>query len=92
MSERHNPHNGRDLNGHFRVRQADLDDTLEDPAGTDIVRDDVRLGGAVADVGPRAGRMGERIEQMVEGNRDDVARVTGRETSAARRKGGRGRR
>ena len=31
MSERHKPHNGRDRDGHFKVRQADLDDLLESP-------------------------------------------------------------
>src|SRR5947209_7627308 len=32
MSERHKTHNGRDIDGRFRVRQEDVDDLLEDPA------------------------------------------------------------
>ena len=52
MSERNKPHNGRDTDGRFRVRQADVEDLLASPEGTDFVRDDVRLGGAIADTGP----------------------------------------
>jgi hypothetical protein len=51
MSERNKPHNGRDVDGHFKVKQADVDDLETDPNGVDFIRDDVRLGGAVADVG-----------------------------------------
>ena len=74
MSERHKTHNGRDVDGHFRVRQADVEDVLEDPAGVDIVRDDVRLGGAVADVGPQAGQHAQHITEMIQDNREDVSR------------------
>lgn len=66
MSERHKPHNGRDRSGHFKVRQADVDDLLEDPEGVDHLRDDVRLGGAVEDTGLNAGKAGERIERLIE--------------------------
>src|ERR1044071_4736140 len=59
MSERHKPHNGRDRSGHFKVRRTDVEDLLEDPAGTDYLKDDVRLGGAVEDTGLGAGRAGE---------------------------------
>ena len=76
MSERNKTHNGRDVDGNFRVRQADVDDLLEDPAGPEIVRDDVRLGGAVEDVGTRAGEHGRRIEKLVEENRENVAEIT----------------
>ena len=72
MSERHKPHNGRDRSGHYRVRQADVEDLVADPEGQDFVQDDVRLGGAVADTGPTAGEQGKRIEELVENNREDV--------------------
>ena len=70
MSDRHKPHNGRDLSGHFTVKQADVDDLETDPAGLDFVRDDVRLGGAVEDTGPRAGERGRRIGELVEQERE----------------------
>ena len=68
MTDRHNTHNGRDLDGNFRVRQADVDDVLEDPTGVDKIRDDVRLGGAVADTGPQAGLHAQHV-----GQREDAA-------------------
>jgi len=81
----------RDIDG--RVRQADVDDLLEDPQGTDLVREDVRIGGAIADVGPNAGRKAAEIGELIEMNRDDVGRVTGRQTGARgagnRKRGGR---
>ena len=76
MSERHKTHNGRDVDGRFRVKQADVDDLLEDPAGVDYIRDDVRLGGAVEDTGPRAGQQGEKLGELIAENREDVDRVT----------------
>lgn len=72
MSDRHKPHNGRDRSGHFKVKQTDVEDTLEDPQGTDFIRDDVRLGGAVSDTGPQAGQRGEEIEQLIRDNRESV--------------------
>ena len=69
MSERRKPHNGRDLSGHFKVKQADVEDLKTDPEGLDYVKDDVRLGGAVADIGPTAGQRGVRIEKLVENDR-----------------------
>ena len=75
MSERHKTHNGRDLDGHFRVKQADLDELQTDPNGEDYIRDDVRLGGAVADTGAQAGRYGAEITEMVEDNREDVRKA-----------------
>jgi hypothetical protein len=72
MSERHKPHNGRDLDGHHKVRREDVDELLTDPNGVDHLRDDVRLGGAVEDTGLGAARAGERIERLIEDNRDDV--------------------
>ena len=77
MSDRHKPHNGRDLDGHFRVRQEDVDDVLENPEGADIIRAEVRMGGAVADTGPHAGDHAREISQMIDGNREDVSRATG---------------
>ena len=64
MTERRKTHNGRDVDGRFRVRQADVDELLEDPSGVDVVRDDVRLGGAVVDTGPRAGQHAREISEM----------------------------
>jgi hypothetical protein len=85
MSERNKTHNGRDVDGNFRVRQADVEELLEDPAGPEIVRDDVRLGGAVADTGPHAADQGHRIEEMIEENRSDVDKATGRDRAKKNR-------
>jgi hypothetical protein len=71
-----NKHSGREADG--RVRRADVDDMMEDPNGADLIRDDVRLGGAVADSGPHAGEHARHIEEVIEGNREDVGRATGR--------------
>lgn len=76
MSDRNKPHNGRDLDGKFKVKQADVEDTLENPDGPDIIRDDVRLGGAVEDTGPRAGEAGKTIERLVADNRADIDQTT----------------
>lgn len=78
MSERNKPHNGRDTDGRFRVRQADVEDLLANPEGTDFVRDDVRLGGAIADTGPHAADKAREIGDLIADNRDDVGRATGR--------------
>ncbi len=72
MSERRKPHNGRDTSGNFRVKQEDFEDKQTDPEGPELVRDDVRLGGAVADVGPQAGERGEHIQELVDTNREVV--------------------
>jgi hypothetical protein len=72
MSERHKPHNGRSLDGHFKVRQADVDDLQTDPDGAEFIRDDVRLGGAVADTGPAAGQHGTHVGELIEENRENV--------------------
>lgn len=75
MSDRHKPHNGRDRSGHFKVKQADVDDLQTDPQGADFVRDDVRLGGAIEDIGAAAGQRAAHISELVEDNRADVERV-----------------
>ena len=76
MSERNKPHNGRDTDGRFKVRQDDVEDKLTDgPEGVDFVRDEVRLGGAVEDTGPLAGRAGEEVTRLVEQNREDVEKL-----------------
>ena len=85
MSERRIPHNGRDTSGNFKVKQVDVDDLQTDPDGSDFVRDDVRLGGAVADTGPTAGQLGEQIGELVTSNREDVDRLTGREPAKRKR-------
>ena len=85
MSERPKAHHGRDTSGNFKVKQADVEDVRTDPDGSDIIRDDVRLGGAVEDTGPTAGQRGEHIEELVESNRDDVERLTGPRPSKRRR-------
>ena len=79
MADRQKPHNGRDLDGHFKVKQADVDDLLTDPSGVDYVKDDVRLGGAVEDVGAAAAERAARIGRMVADNREDVDRATGKD-------------
>jgi hypothetical protein len=90
MSHRNKPHNGRDRSGHFRVRQVDVDDLQTDPNGADFVRDDVRLGGAVADTGPLAGQRGVRIRKLIEENRENtVPGVSGSERQGRRRNRGR---
>jgi hypothetical protein len=85
VSERKKPHNGRDKSGHFKVKQVDVDDLQTDADGSTFVRDDVRLGGAVADTGPTAGQLGEHIGELVTSNREDVDRVTGRPRRNAKR-------
>ena len=82
MSERRKTHNGRDVDGHFKVKQADVEDALEDPAGSDHIRDDVRLGGAVADTGPQAGASGEQIERLIDENQYEVDHLVGRDRNA----------
>jgi hypothetical protein len=81
MSERNKPHNGRDLDGHFKVRQADVEDLEADPKGADFIRDDVRLGGAVADVGAQAGQRAAHIHELVEENRENVNKLAGKDSS-----------
>ncbi len=76
MSERNKPHNGRDSDGNFRVRHVDLDDVRTDPEGEDILRDDVRQGGAVADTGALAGERAAEIGRRIAENREDVQRLT----------------
>lgn len=76
MSERYKPHNGRDRSGHFKVRQADVEELKADPQGEEFVRDDVRLGGAVEDVGLEGAERARRIEKLIDENREDVERAT----------------
>ena len=85
MSERKKTHNGRDVDGRFRVRQADVDDLLETPDGPDFVKDDVRLGGAVADTGPHAADRAREIGELIENNRYDVGRATGKADDRSKR-------
>jgi len=77
MSDRNKPHNGRDTSGNFKVRQDDYEDKLADPNGPDYIRDEVRLGGAVEDVGLEAGQRAARIGDLVEENRENVQKATG---------------
>ena len=81
MSERNKTHNGRDLDGHFKVRQADVEDLETDPRGADFIRDDVRLGGAVADIGAQAGQRAAHIHELVEENRENVNKLTGKDAA-----------
>lgn len=78
VSDHQKPHNGRDKDGNRRVRQVDVEDILEDPNGVDFVRDDVRLGGAVADTGMNAGGPAHHIGDLIRDNREDVDRATGK--------------
>ena len=75
MSERYKPHNGRDRSGHYKVKREDVDELRSDPGGEEFLQDDVRLGGAVEDTGANAGKHGERIESLIEENRENVDRV-----------------
>lgn len=84
MSERKKPHNGRDTSGNFKVKREDVEDLRTEPDGEATVRDDVRLGGAVEDTGPDAGARGEHIGDLVDSNRDDVARTTGQDSPDAK--------
>jgi hypothetical protein len=83
MSERNKTHNGRDRSGNFKVKREDVEERLTEPDGPDVIRDDVRLGGAVEDVGTAGAERGARIEQLVEDNRANVDRVTGRDREGA---------
>ncbi len=74
MSDRNKPHNGRDTAGHFKVRQDDVEDKLADPRGADFIADEVRLGGAVEDVGSQAGRRADELQREIDRNRDCVDR------------------
>lgn len=85
MSERNRPHNGRDRSGHFKVKQTDVEDLRASPGGEDFVRDDVRLGGAVEDIGPDSGKRGKHIGNLVQSNREDVKRAAGSSGSRKRR-------
>ncbi len=80
MSERHRTHNGRDVDGHRKVRQADVEDLEMNPEGQDYLRDDIRLGGAVADTGLEGSRRAREIGKLVEENRENVSRTTRRRT------------
>ena len=86
MSERHKPHNGRDRSGHFKVRRVDADDLLTEPEGVEYLKDDVRLGGAVEDVGVRATEKAEEVTRLIEDNREGVNRLVGREPDSDRRR------
>ena len=79
MSERHKPHNGRDRTGNFRVKQVDLDDVQADPAGEDIVRDDIRVGGAIADTGALAGQRAAEIGDAIAEDRENVKKFAKRD-------------
>ena len=75
MSERNKTHNGRDRSGHFKVKREDVDDLSTEPEGDTFIRDDVRLGGAVEDIGPSAGKRAERIGELIEENREEVEKL-----------------
>ncbi|HVE80394.1 MAG TPA: hypothetical protein VNA89_16125 [Gemmatimonadaceae bacterium] len=79
MSDRNKPHNGRDASGNFKVKREDVEDRLADPEGAELIRDDVRLGGAVEDIGAEGGERGARLGRLVEENRADVERVRDRD-------------
>lgn len=79
MSERNKPHNGRDRSGHYKVRQVDVDELRTEPEGEDFVRDDVRLGGAIADTSVEGAERARRIEKLIQSNEADVQKATGSE-------------
>jgi hypothetical protein len=76
MSERNKPHNGRDRSGHFKVRQLDVEELRADPQGSEFLRDDVRLGGAIEDTSLEGVARAKRIHDLVEQNRADVEHLT----------------
>jgi hypothetical protein len=78
MSDHQKQHNGRDVAGNFKVRQLDVEELLQDPNGVDYVRDDVRLGGAIEDTGLNAAEPAKHIGELIEENREDVGKVTGK--------------
>ena len=69
MSDRQKPHNGRDTSGQFKVRRDDVEDKLADPNGADYIRDEVRLGGAVEDVGLEGGRRADELQRQIDESR-----------------------
>jgi hypothetical protein len=75
MSERNKPHNGRDRSGHFKVKQVDVEELRAETEGEAHFRDDVRLGGAVEDVGKDAGLRGKKISDLVEENRSQLEQL-----------------
>lgn len=79
MSERSKPHNGRDIDGRFRVRQVDVADLSTDPGGAASFEDDVKLSGAVEDTGVEAGRLARRLQHLIDNNRIDVDHFVGRD-------------
>jgi hypothetical protein len=86
MSERNKTHNGRDPNGHFKVKQEDVEELETDPNGVDFIRDDVRLGGAVADIGPHAGEHAAHIHELVTENRENVNKLCGKEQASGKKR------
>lgn len=78
MSERNKTHFGRDVDGHRKVRQEDVEDLELNPEGQAYLRDDVRLGGAVADTGVEGARRAQEIGKLVQENRENVSRATGK--------------
>lgn len=76
MSERNKPHNGRDTSGHFKVKQTDVEDLITEPNGTEFMKDDVRLGGAVEDTSVAGSERAQHIHELVEQNRQDVEKLT----------------
>ena len=81
MTDRHKPHNGRDLSGKYGAPAEDVDDILTEKTGPDLIRHDIKLGGAVADIGAEAGYKAKEISNLIDENRDDVRRVTGKTPS-----------
>jgi hypothetical protein len=76
MSDRHKTHHGRDRSGHHKVKRVDVEDLQTNPNGRDYLCDDVKLGGAVEDIGTSAGLRGKHIGDLVKENRTDVDRVS----------------
>lgn len=76
MSDRHKTTHGRDRSGHHKVKLVDVEDLRTEPNGRDFLCDDVKLGGAVGDIGPAAGQRGKRIGDLVSENKREVDRAT----------------
>ena len=81
MSDRHKPHNGRDLNGSRGVPEADVEGDLPGEPLDARVPDVIRHAGAVADVGPLAGEHGRHVQELVDRDREQ------RDPDGAQRRG-----
>ncbi|MDF1502559.1 hypothetical protein [Roseisolibacter sp. H3M3-2] len=72
MSERHKAHNGRTAHGDREKPVESLALDGRDPIGTAAAADSVLVDGAIADVGANATSRADRVQAMIDQNRDCV--------------------